>query len=385
MKHFLLLLLCCLLNNCLQSQVNQYISTSILYGKTLEKRPEYASCNSAFFLEYSYSRETFGNAYWHKALNYPKIGFSFLYGNVGVKTILGESFSLTPSLTFTHHKWKNVELIGKYSLGFSYHKNPFNRIENPTNKIVGSHITNFTYASWLLSGDISERWNISGGVSVIHCSNAHYQIPNIGANYFLLQVGIKYRTNQQNNIQKSDNIFLSEQKWHFATNISLGIHEFGHSAMPANGVKYPVYAFSSYFLKRYSNVSAFHIGLFFAYYTSFYDYMRFKNLYNTNSAFNKSFVVAPFLGYELLLGKFSWVLQGGLKIYDPFFKEINVIQNVDRNIDVFLKEKICTRFGIHYYFSNISQNFHYKPYIGMFVKTNLVQADFWEMTAGFVF
>ena len=78
-------------------------------------------------------------------------------------------------------------------------------------------------------------------------------------------------------------------------------------------------------------------------------------------------------------------MQGGLKIYDPFFKEINVIQNVDRNIDVFLKEKICTRFGIHYYFSNISQNFHYKPYIGMFVKTNLVQADFWELTAGFVF
>jgi len=385
MKHFLLLLLCFFLNNYLYSQANQYISTNLLYGRMIESHPEYASRGSAYFLEYSYSRETFGNSYWHKALNYPEIGFSFLYGNAGEKNILGESLSLATSLTFTYKKWKNVEFSGKYLLGFSYHTKTFNRIENPINKIISTRITDITYASLLLSVNISERWKTWGGVTVIHCSNAHYKIPNGSSNYFLLQVGIKYRTNQLKNIQKSENIFLSEHKWHFATNISLGIHEFGLATTPTNGAKYPIYLFSTYFLKRYSNVKAFHLGLFFAYYTSFYDYMRFKNLSNTNLAFKKSFVVAPFLGYEVLLGKFSWVFKVGVKIYDPFFKELNDIQDTKRGINVFLKEIICTRFGVQYYFSNISQNFHYKPYIGILVKTNSIQADFLELTTGFVF
>ena len=80
----------------------------------------------------------------------------------------------------------------KLGTGFAWFTNPYDKIDNTENKLVGSHITNATELSLAVWFAFLPEWRIEAGTSFLHFSNGHTSIPNLGLNDVTAKVGIMY-------------------------------------------------------------------------------------------------------------------------------------------------------------------------------------------------
>ncbi|HEY4800636.1 MAG TPA: hypothetical protein VII99_16270, partial [Bacteroidia bacterium] len=96
---------------------NVFITEPVLnFGKTFKNTPSMPKIGMAYVNEMSFEWQTTGRKDWHHHYNFPRLGFSFLYGIFGNDLIIGRNYAVMPHMGFDF--FKMIEM--RIGCGFAY-------------------------------------------------------------------------------------------------------------------------------------------------------------------------------------------------------------------------------------------------------------------------
>lgn len=328
---------------------------------------------------------TNGAQYWHKRLNYPTVGWVLNTGTLGNMEELGYTIGISPIMKFKwYEKEKNAHYI-TLGLGLSYYSRPFNKDSNPYNIMIGSHITALGYASYTYAHALSGNKSLLLGISVIHGSNSHIQVPNAGLNMPMVDIGIRFGSSKLVQPDTITGNTIWNKRIKLNMRMGIGVHERAGTISPTGTPKFAVYQGSIYASKRFGLLSNVHLGFTTKYYNAYaYQIEKIQN-FPLNQKFEKSLVISLIAGYEFMLNRFSLLLQGGLDVYKPYFRDYIVIEDEKKGISKFVESWFSSRIGFNYYFKNPMQYHKINAFIGTYVNADFGEADFAEISLGLVF
>jgi len=346
-------------------------------GKILKIYPEFPEVTKSSYYSLNVVWQTDGSKEWHHHYNFPESGFNIIYSDLGNDSILGRSIGLFPNLNLKIRNQKRWGFFFKLGSGFSWFNKHYDRLKNPENNVIGSHITNITFMGFNAYLQLTQNLRIHGGYTIIHFSNAHVIVPNVGSNDFPWNIGLQFKpfkTTIQRDYQKDE----SAKPFVFNMKLGLGFHTLGGTVSPNGGPTYPIYAIAPFVSKRIGQAGAVHLGLYALYYTSFRDQIR-REGYFIGNQFKSSCVVSVSLGYEWLIGHVGYLLEPVINLYNPLFKKTQIDDDEQHKKSTVTKHWLGARTGFAYYLLDKAKYPRYNPAIGMYIKTNKEQADYVEM------
>jgi hypothetical protein len=127
------------------------------------------------------------------------------------------------------------------------------------------------------------------------------------------------------------------------------------------------------------------LGLTYRYYQQYYNYLSLKKSYElSENLFWNSSNIFIFVGCELFIGRISMDSEFGINLFKPFYEEFDRVFEDDSEISYQLKKIFATRFGMKAYAISTSKNPKNNVYLGLHINANFGQADFSEMSLGYV-
>ena len=362
--------------------INPSFQLNYLYGDV--KNPiDIPNQNNAHFVQLSVMNQT--GLYPESYLSLykkPEIGFTALYGYLGKKDVLGSVLSVYPTWQYTFFSDKSIGGNIKLGSGFAYFTTPYNKISNPDNLLIGSHISNITEISPNIWFKFAPGAFVQTGVSFLHFSNGHTSIPNIGLNDVTVKLGVIYRPGSLVGLETKKRVAIKPDSiWRKSIAIALGRHELAYSTYPVDGPTYNIYKVSGYVTKQFRTIHEFQLGFSVAFFDSYYSFIKYEDYYKHFKPV-LSTQTSLHIGHEFLLQKFGFVTELGIKILDPFYRDEFMKNEVGFN--QFTKNYLSSRVGFKYYpFTKAFAG--EKIAIGMFIKTNFAQADFVEYNLSYTF
>ena len=338
----------------------------------------------SFINEFYLGAKTRGNKFWHQYYNFPEIGVSIFTGTLGNKRQLGNILGIVPSIAFDIVKKNNYNLKFSVGLGFAYFNTPFDSITNEYNILIGSNITGLAFITMTYHKDISQQLKLLFGISYIHASNGHYQVPNAGMNIMAGDIGLHYYFNQEKENVKKNNSYFPKKVVNLNLKFGIGVHEYANTIGPVGTPKHKIYTGSVFLSKRFSNVNKVFSGFSGKYYTDFYNFIDTSSFY-TDKYHLKSSIFTFFLGHEFILGQVGFFAQGGINFYTPLIKD-RLYQNTEKMKFFHITELyISTRLGFKFYLLNLEKHPHNNIFIATSIKANFGKADFPEISIAYVF
>ncbi len=302
------------------------LEASAFYGSIILHNPDISHLitDHPYGLILAYSRKTFGEEAWEQGFNFPDIGTSFVYQDMGNKT-LGKNYGLYAHYNFYFLKRHAQLRIGQ---GVAYTTNPYDRDNNFRNNAYGSRLLSSTYLMLNVHRENLYRGlGLKAGISLVHYSNANMRAPNTSTNTLAFNLGLTYTLND------SEQEYLISEKQRITEPIRYnltfrtGINE---SDIIGSG-QYPFYIISANADKRLGNKSAVQVGadIFFSNFLK--ELIRYQSI-----AFPENEVavdtdykrVGVFVGHELFINKISITAQLGYYIYYPFDFEGKVYNRI---------------------------------------------------------
>ncbi len=356
------------------------IQPQLSIGKLLKIYPQFPVTGLTIFSEVNVALQTTGSKEWHQLYHYPKVGIALIHGSLGNNTVLGQNISFLPNLSFETHTNKRWTLQTKCGFGFSYFTKHYDITKNTTNNVIGTSVTNITFLNTALNYKVSENLQMNVGISMFHFSNGHYRLPNVGANIPSVNIGLSYFPKAVPGFYKHDSITKPTKKILINFLLGYGRHEFGSATQPTGGPRYPVVQAGLYLSKRVRRISNVHAGLFFTYYTDFYDFIINQEFFDEQQRL-KSSVVTIFAGHEFMIGKFGLITQMGFNIYTPFKKKLYKSEDNNNWTSLYISNKI----GVQYYIFDPTVHARKNVYFGLYIKTISASADFAQAAVGYTF
>ncbi len=324
--------------------------------------------------------KTNGHREWQRRFRYPDVGMLMSHYNLGNDKILG---SVTGIGAFLRIPLSAKERRGIFyfrpSIGFAWFSKPYNKVSNAENLLAGSHLSNITTLEIQYGRKLTKSLEGLVSFGFTHFSNGHTSLPNVGTNFPTLSAGVRYLPEilpSHNHTSES----FPNQEWRLSLEAAVGIHEFGETTEPTDGRKYPIYG-ASLFISRISGViHCWSIGLTWNYYTSFYDFIKAEELFNTHERWKASTLIL-FGGHEFLAGHVGIDTRVGLYLFNPFRNKYSkeIIHQVEH-----LKLWNTNRLALNFYFYEPTHHAS-NAWVGMYIKANAGQADFAGLSAGFRF
>lgn len=380
---------CILLGNSVGAQTDTVPSVwvfenNVHVGGIVRNAPEVPYSKMSGLLEVNPGVQTMGGKEWQQLLGFPKVACSFVAGSVGNTKELGYLFGILPNMTFNSvpHKWYSPSV--RLGLGISYFNSPYNAVTHPKNLYIGSHLTAFALASVFIKPRLNDHLDLTAGISVMHSSNGHYQIPNLGMNIPSVSIGLNYHPKIIPNTLTRKTINVPSASTHLNFRFGLGVHELAKTTEPIGTPKYAIYVTDIYLSKRYGKISNVHLGVEVNYYKSYYQYIVDNDFYASDRHW-RSCSVNIYLAHELMMHKFSVLAQGGIYLYNKFYRDYLYQFKSERGFKNELKKIFPTRLGVHYYFLDPEYCTRSNVFIGAYIKANFGQADFICAQMGVVF
>lgn len=381
-----LLFIACMIANCVVAQSIRrpaYTELNFLTGKIVKNYPQFPNRDFAYISSLRFGNKLNGTKYWHRYYFYPDASFKLLFGSLGNKNVLGNISGLQYELAFEQKLNEKLYLIESPALGIGYFNNRYDEINNPLNNTIGSHFTFLASASIQVRYYFNYKWSGNVELNILHASNSHFKLPNVGVNLPVAGFGIRYHINPL--IMKFtgvDSLPLNK-KIRPSIRISLGHNHQGGSTGPVNGPTYPIYLVALTANKAITPVNKIHAGFEAYYNTGVHDYIMSQQFYNEDK-FTNSTALLFIAGHEFLFGHFSLLTNGGVYMHNPFYRELNRRENITDTKSK-LKTLITARIGIQYYIKDVVFSPQNQLYAGVYIKTNLGQADFLETGIGYSF
>jgi hypothetical protein len=336
----------------------------------------------AFIGEISYSRMYSGKKEWHAKYKYPTFYTSLFFGYPGNK-IYGYFIGISPQFSMKFPISKNFNYSVKAGIGPAYHTNPWDVDENPLNMLVGSRITAIANAH--ISLDYKFGKSVLGlSLGVIHFSNGHVKLPNIGTNMPVAGINFKILGHDRKSFSQIEILkteLCMDKSIRFFVGIGAGVHEYGSSTKPANGPKYLIKTLSFGLTKNTNLINQHYFGLNILQYNSFKKFIITEEL-NIGNPYLKSMAITAFWGHEFQFGKFGFYTEIGLDIYKPFYKYFVTIYGDKFGAKDVIKAINSNKMGIRYKFIDKDK---FGVVAGTNLKVNMGQADFIEIFCSFEF
>lgn len=353
-------------------------------GKQIRIYPGYPDQGVTAYGELSAGYKLNGTRYWHHSWRYPQVFCSFLYGYLGNPRVLGCNYSLMPGIILESSDKRKFPVDVKLGTGLSWCSRPYDAIHNPDNIVIGSHLTNVTMVAVRYRKTLTPSLALMCGAGFVHFSNGHYTLPNVGLNTFTVSLGLQLYPYRRPEVVKASGEEPAVDK-RVKANIRLGygMHAFGSATKPLGGPAYPVWVLNAYASKRVSRISNWQAGIFFTYYGSFYNYITDNDFYAEHRRIRAS-VLSLFVGHEFLLGRCGLIWQSGVNVYNPFQRKyFSMVYGT--SVSTKLKTYWCNKVGVQVYLLHPDRPGRFKPFVGAYIKSNLMTADFVETALGFSF
>ncbi len=342
-------------NTNLPKKGRYFINTALHSGMIINNYvywDSFPARNPSALLEIQFGKQTLGEKKWQQHYGFPEVGVSLVGGYLGNNSELGQTIGIIPNLTLNAKNEKKWSLKIKMGLGFAYFNRPYKQKTNPTNILIGSHITNMSIAQLYYRRMLNEYIDFNFGASVIHASNGHYQLPNVGANMVNLTAGIKYYFAKRPSEYFADTCNVAKsKKIGYGLRFGYGMHEFGNERGPINQGKYPITDLAFYIKKPMGKLGNAQLGLAYKYYQSSHDKILEDSTFSNNINL-KSSVFTLFLAYEFEMGQMSLLAQGGINVYNPFWRRFTELIRDDWTFYKQIEGLVSTRLGLQYYLLN---------------------------------
>lgn len=366
------------------AQKTYYASGGFLIGSVVKNYPSFPEIEQpALFIQCRLGNYADGYKPWHKYYGFPDIGLNITYGSLGNKDVLGEVLSVMGDITLHQKLSEKFFLTETAALGIAHYSTYYNEETNPENVIIGSPFTIFASASLGLNYRLSNRITLGVNAAVLHGSNSHLTLPNVGINIPVAGINMQYGFEDHNSVpvQAKDDDY--NKKIRINVRLALGLNEQGTSVSPVNGPKYPIYIASVFATKKVGYINKLQAGLEAYYNTGVHDYITSHKMYPDNEK-QTSYALVAVGGHEFLLGHLGVLTQAGVYLYNPFYKdEYKNFYNGD--VKAKLKTIFTAKLGVQYYIKNINVKDKNQLYVGCYIKTNFGQADFFETGIGYQF
>jgi hypothetical protein len=359
-----------------------FIEPIVNVGKIVKNYPQFPVNNFCVLNELNLGWQTLGNRLWHHNYGFPQFGVSFIYTYQGNDAVLGRTFSVMPNFSIHLHHAKKHDIELRIGSGLAYFPVIYDSVTNPTNTLIGSRITAAPSFSLNYRTTLSKKLQFKFGVSTFHFSNGHFQLPNVGLNSVVFTTGFKYFPGGINALPEKKKPVKEKYPLLINFRVGLGSHEFGTELGPVGGPKYKVYATSVYVSKRLGGISNVQAGFINKYYTNYHEFIWDNSVYSGQKHMRANTFIFM-LGHELMCGRVSLLTQGGINVYNPFFKYYG--QKIKNDAFKFLETWFCSRLGFQYYFFKPSAVRRFNIYTGVYINANFGQADFDEVSFGISF
>jgi hypothetical protein len=375
---------CCfsLLTNAQSFLQPGFADYSFQIGKITKNYPVFPERKLAMMHTFSFGNQLNGTKLWHVYYNFPRGAFEFTYSSIGNKAVLGNMFTGLYKMEFPFKLSSKFYLEANPAFGAAYFNKPYDEIKNPDNTLIGSHITFCASATVGLRYYVNPFWSLQLHTGIYHCSNSHYQLPNLGVNLPIAGVGIRYHI-QPVVILMGKREIMADKKLHIEMRIALGRNEQGNSTFPVNGPKYPIYLYACYGTKYVTPVNKLIVGLEGWYNAGVYNFITSQEFYMSKEHL-KSTAAQAVVGHEFLMGHFGLMTNLGLYVYNPVYREKLKREN-ETDFRSELKGWVTARLGFQYYLKDATLHTRKNVFAGIYIKTNLGQADFLETSLGYCF
>lgn len=316
---------------------------------------------------------------WSTILNLSTTGVSVYYSSIGNKKVVGNSISILPYVALNLNKKETFS--AKFGLGTSYFTKKYHPVNNALNTAVSTDFTWAFLGAIYYNIHLKNKRLLKFGVSYFHHSNGHTQLPNSGLNAALASIATSFELKR-----KYVNTNVSTNP----INKFIRFYEirYGHGIQKFIDHESKVKAINSLEFKGglfYKDILKFSAGITYSFYQHYYDYIKNNNAkpYINNAFLNASNVYVS-VGVEALFGSIGIDWEGGLNMYKPFYKDHYKLQGEELNNFYKLKNLFLGRLGLKLYAINTLKKPKSNFYIGTHIKSNLSQADYTELSIGFV-
>lgn len=317
-------------------------------------------------LDVDFVLHSYGKKSWEQRRNYPIIGFSVTYTNYGNNSVYGQAVGITPNIILPIVSGRKLQWTVRIGDGIGYVTNHFRRTApiDTINGAIGSGVNDFAFFSTDLRYHINTHWDIQLGAQFTHISDASFDKPNLGVNFYGGHLGFSYYpvtskpTLIKRKLEPLRNRILVE------TRLSMAYV----SSEAPGGPLYPVYLASGFVSRRWRNVNKMFVGLDYSYHSDVYAFLKNNEIDPGHEAQN-SWKSAIFFGNEFMLGRIGVVLQVGIYIKqavlrtDPYYEKI----------------------GGHYYIIQKETGPIKELFLSAFLKTHKTIAELGEFGFGFGF
>lgn len=358
-----------------------FIEPILNAGKIIKNYPSFPSNDFCLVNELNLGWQTQGNKAWHHSYGFPQLGVALIYAYQGNDRVLGRTFSLMPNFSIHTLRKKNHTLELSIGCGFAYFPLIYDSLQNRENILIGSKVTAAASFSLNYLTGLSEKMQYKFGLSTFHFSNGHAQLPNVGLNSILFTTGLKYFIKPLTPLPPCKKTEREKTPILVSVRAGIGMHEFGNELGPVGGPKYKIFTASVYGSKRMGKVSNVHAGIMSKYYSNYYEYISDNLVFSNQRLKSNTFIFM--LGHEFLCGRISLLTEGGINLYNPFYKYYN--RKVKNDFFKFSRTWFCSRLGFQYYFLKPSATRRVNMYTGIYINANFDKADFNELCVGILF
>lgn len=382
------------------------ITPEFLLGKTMEANDGFPSTRLQKQLILNLGRYHTNNPQqWAQRLKGPKTGFSIGVTDFGNLDSLGVALTVLPFIEFNAFGSKRFTVLS--AMGASYFTKKFDPETNPLNRAVTTHITwafrLYLYYQFLESQKVD--WRVGLGYS--HHSNGHTRLLNIGYNSFLVSLSAVIK-NPLQQASFTDASTIPKYKRtvydYFALRGGLGLNVL---AVAFND-KDQVYVLAGEYGRVYNNTVKVGVGFYYRSYQHYYEYIKGNESlvqpgreydYFRSDPWRYSTNIGMSIHGEIFLNHIGIDLQLGYNFHKPAYKldyRINEgWENTPREIPTDwvlgtlnskykLKHRISSRLGLKYYLIGMEKAPKNNFYVGAHLNANLGQADFSELSFGYV-
>jgi len=336
-----------------------HIETSYGYGFVMphHKSIEYFLEDHIQTFDIIVSKATYGTKYWNQLYSYPYYGLGFNRSNLGNKNVFGYANALYMFIKGPFWGASNKINIGyQMSFGAAYLTKCFDIDENYENLAIASHINVFIGLAIQSSIPLSDRLAITNSARVTHFSNGAIKQPNKGLNIFTGTIGLIYQLNPYTPERIIKELPQLDDKNEYSIVYAAGVKRISRY----ENEKQFASSLAIDFNRNYSTKGRWCAGI-----DLFFDQSNKElstNLDKPDALNTDLYQVGIHAGHDLVLGKFSIVINLGGYIYAP----------------VETLAPIYTRTGFRYRINN-------KIITNLTLKSHWAKANLIEWGVGYVF
>ena len=174
---------------------NMEVDFRLNYGFYMHHHYEMEGYRAHFpMFELSLQKQTYGTSYWQTCFNYPAVGVTAFYSNMGNIDVLGQAFAIYPYIYFPFIKG-NTNFGIRFGLGLGYLTESYDHIENPYNICIGSPLNAAASITFDITHRFNERFKMSLFGGLQHFSNGCTSEPNKGTNVLKGGISAAYMIN----------------------------------------------------------------------------------------------------------------------------------------------------------------------------------------------